>query len=263
MIKIKKNRHAPIVRFTKKTHSSFGKEKWKVATKKIINDYISNSTPFVKGKYKYNADFGSKDFAKLLLKCQGHKCCYCEKKVFGGQLEHYRPKAAWQQSIGSKKYQPGYYWLAYKWENMLISCSDCNQSGQKGILFPVFGLIRAKIHTDDCAMENPVIINPAEEDPTLYISFNKDVPVEVDVAVGRGKKNIEIFKLKDRADIKEIRYDKFYKYETEKLIANIPFINGIFSKKRINEAKAFLLKAQHHKESFSGMIIENIRKKII
>ena len=54
------------------------------------------------------------------------KCAYCEapnSMVAYGDVEHYRPKSV-------------YWWLAYNYDNYLVSCQLCNQS-YKSDNFPV------------------------------------------------------------------------------------------------------------------------------
>ena len=53
------------------------------------------------------------------------KCAYCEattKTTHHGDVEHYRPKSI-------------YWWLAYCYDNYLVSCRICNQS--KADRFPI------------------------------------------------------------------------------------------------------------------------------
>lgn len=262
MIKIEKYIHPPVVRFEQATHTNFREVKWKVATRKVLYDYTSNPLPFRDGKYKFNSGFGYNEFRNKLEQCQGPKCCYCEKPVHKGQIEHFRPTKGWKQANRSKIVKPGYYWLAYKWENMLISCGECNHSGQKGNLFPINGVYRATDHTLDYTLEDNLIINPANEDPFLYISFNLDIPVGIDTR-GRGNTNIDIFKLRSRGDIKSIRLDHLELYKLQKKIASMNLGSTIFTRNQILNARKHIRKAQNRKEPFAGMIVENIRKGLI
>jgi uncharacterized protein (TIGR02646 family) len=260
MIFIKKNKHPPVVKFTKAGHANNGKIKWKIGRKKLIKDFKNNPRPFNNGKYAFSFDYGRRKFREKLLSIQGSKCCFCEKPLHNGAIEHFRPKAAWQQATENPFNRPGYYWLAYSWDNMLISCTECNSSGQKGNLFPINGA--RGIYPSDCSTEDKVLINPTSEDPSICISFNLDQPIGIDAA-GRGNENIRIFKLKDRGDIKTIRHDHLMLYKTQKDIAALPNPVGAFTAQRIRKAKAYLKTAQNPKELFSGMIVENIKKGLI
>ncbi len=52
------------------------------------------------------------------------KCCYCERRRDEKReldVEHFRPKA----KVTGKRTHPGYWWLAYKWDNYFYSCKKC------------------------------------------------------------------------------------------------------------------------------------------
>ncbi len=97
----------------------------------------------------------SKDFNDLWKKYKRHfmkaqfegKCAYCDVPVLSGQpgdVEHYRPKT--QIAVYAKRgnrddvkgkpergkpqivHQPGYWWLAYDWDNWLFACGGCNRT---------------------------------------------------------------------------------------------------------------------------------------
>jgi uncharacterized protein (TIGR02646 family) len=232
-----------------------GKLKWEVAEKTMIMAYIADSTPFIAGLYPFSHAFGKEEFRDALENCQGPKCCFCEKPIYNGAIEHFRPKKAWQQTRGGALNRPGYYWLAYSWSNMLLSCTECNQADQKGNLFPVNGL-RATDHTMDCEAEQNLIINPSVEDPSISITFTGSIPIHNNL---RGKFNIELFKLDTRGDLVPIRKDRFELYKTLKDIAGLAEPVGVFTQLKINEAKAFIHNAAEVKAPFAGMIIENIK----
>jgi hypothetical protein len=73
--------------------------------------------------------------ARLILDHHG-KCAYCETRFMdtaGGDVEHFRPKGGYQEydpsvrDLGKRELQ-GYFWLAYRWENHLWSCKECNET---------------------------------------------------------------------------------------------------------------------------------------
>ena len=66
------------------------------------------------------------EWKEELINNQGKKCCYCEKSIDTGDLEHYRPKQGWKQNKGTAITRPGYYWLSYRWKNLLLSCKILN-----------------------------------------------------------------------------------------------------------------------------------------
>ena len=105
-----------------------------------------------------------------LLADQNKKCCFCEAvKIKSMDVEHFRPKG---QVTGAPTH-PGYYWLAYDWENLLGCCSTCN-SRAKNFLFPLVDSgKRAASHEDDIAQEEPLFVHPVYDEPTQHIWFNK------------------------------------------------------------------------------------------
>ena len=99
------------------------------------------------------------------------KCCYCERKrdmKREADIDHYRPKAA----VTEDPDHPGYWWLAYEWTNYLFSCKRCNQSNKKSHFPLLTGSSRAASPENDLADEQPVIINPIDDDPENYLSYD-------------------------------------------------------------------------------------------
>ena len=101
------------------------------------------------------------------------KCAYCESRIAEnqpGDIEHFRPKNA-VKDINNQNVEinrghgnephPGYYWLAYSWQNLLPACRDCNsitraktkQRVGKGNRFPV-GLPKPQLF---CPGVSPVL----------------------------------------------------------------------------------------------------------
>ena len=144
------------------------------------------------------------------------KCAYCENVVVGfqhGDIEHYRPKAAvsdaWHNPVtvtepdGTETNHPGYYWLAYDWQNLLLSCGTCNQitksrvTGRligKGTRFPVVGFRASRM--GDETKEDPLLIHPVRDDPADHLRVD-----ETGVMIGttfRGDMCITVFGLNER-----------------------------------------------------------------
>ncbi len=93
--------------------------------------------------------YGHKSVKDSLKKAQHQKCCFCERKAETGDIEHLRPKNAYQQKEGEPLSKPGYYWLAYEWDNLFFCCEKCNRSYKRN-LFPLLDESkRAKSHLED------------------------------------------------------------------------------------------------------------------
>lgn len=125
----------------------------------------SNASSF-DSRYKY------RDIKDKLDAIYYKKCCYCETINEQLEVEHYRPKRG------------GYYWLAYSWDNLLLSCTTCNS--YKNSQFPIKGnriLYDSKrdvienIHTLGIyydSYEGPQIINPESIDQATLDSAHFD-----------------------------------------------------------------------------------------
>lgn len=165
-----------------------------------------------------------KDLKDWLLEkvFHGH-CAYCEGRVADAQdnpaAEHYRPKrtpevidAATGKRVPVQVQgttHPGYYWLAYAWQNLVPACSQCN-SNAKGNLFPV-----AKAHVaapdptrndpaDLNVLESPLLLHPFDDDPALVLCFNEHGAVAARDSDARGGASIAAYNL-NRAGLVDAR----------------------------------------------------------
>ena len=76
-----------------------------------------------------------------------NKCAFCESAVDGAAasqiMHHFRPKQEAIDADGSVS-RPHYWWLAYEWENLYLSCQRCATAA--GAQFPVAGKRAATHH---------------------------------------------------------------------------------------------------------------------
>lgn len=202
--------------------------------------------------FEANAKIYGHDRVKAaLLGAQQGKCCYCERKIRAsdyGDVEHFRPKGAVRQSENFPEERPGYYWLAYQWSNLLISCSVCNTS-RKRTFFPLEDpLQRARSHLDDLARERPCLIDPAAEDPRDHIRYDGDAPYAL---TARGHATIERLNLR-RGDLLErrqalLRILTLLRSAAEALGPSAP---------EALEANAHMQRLAARSEEFSAMVID-------
>ncbi len=166
------------------------------------------------------AIYGHKSVKDALWAVQHDKCAYCEGafRAFGyGDIEHYRPKAYSQQSRGGKKNYPGYYWLAYRWENLLVSCELCNRARKKN-LFPLRDPARRARDDAGLAHEHPLLIDPAgPDDPRDHIRFRGAAP---EARTDAGKASIEAYSL-DRPYLTAARAKRLREVMRLKEIADV------------------------------------------
>lgn len=142
-------------------------------------DYLLHQADYDVGLRAFVFDigiYGDETVKSALIAAQHGKCCFCERKVGkDGDVEHFRPKAGYRQTPRGPLMRPGYYWLAYDWENLLLSCSACNQRHKRNH-FPIANPVhRAVTHTDDMTLEKPLFLNPAVQDPEQFIGFRKEI----------------------------------------------------------------------------------------
>ena len=117
------------------------------------------------------------------------KCAYCECRPSAGNpwdVEHYRPKG----QVAERPGHPGYYWLAYDWDNLLPSCAHCNRSRKDQprygapVTLPAQGKRdqfpleverdRAMVPDDDLGRERPYLLNPCCKDdkPEEHLTYD-------------------------------------------------------------------------------------------
>lgn len=121
----------------------------------------------------------------LLCKVFHHKCAYCEGDLAAqtrGAAEHFRPKKGVSQVAADgtviPETHPGYWWLAFSWENLVPACPDCN--AEKGVKFPVRGTRvcspePARTIDELDAVERPLLLHPFRgPEPERLIGFLRD-----------------------------------------------------------------------------------------
>lgn len=147
-----------------------------------------------------NTIYGDSTVKDLLIADQHEKCCFCESKFLEtshGDVEHFRPKRAYQKLDSKKLNYPGYYWLTYNWNNLMFSCEKCNRSYKRN-QFPLQTETTRKTwhdHPNLIENEDSFLINPNFEDPSAYITFLNESPSAVKGNL-KGEKTIEAFNLK-------------------------------------------------------------------
>ena len=209
-------------------------------TRRDEADYDKDPDGFISGREKLplkNTIYGHESVKDVLLNAQHGKCCYCEE-ISRGEIEHYRPKGAVKQSSKSTNQYPGYYWLAYEWDNLLVSCTDCNRN--KSILFPLEDeATRARNHHDNIEGEAPLLINPASVDPRDHIRFRGETP---EGKTNLGRMTIEVLNLR-RPDLYESR---------KNLLKQLKFLHKMIVNKENSDTPDMLV--QEAKEELENMV---------
>lgn len=201
MIRIDRRAEVPAVLLDK------GKRKRRAHSLSYTHDQAKYDTG--ERTFAFDAEIYGHETVKFSLKEMQHgKCAFCESKVDHiayGDVEHFRPKGGFRQSLSDPLGRPGYYWLAYEWENLLFACQLCNQRFKKN-LFPLQDPSkRAHDHRGSLSEESPMIIDPTNEDPQDAIGFRGEVAFGWDAA-GRGEATLEALGL-NRIELQEHRRD--------------------------------------------------------
>lgn len=164
-----------------------------------------------KEKKKHRFDRGVFAHQKVriaLEKTFNNKCAYCETSILRmtWDVEHFRPK----NSPEERPEHPGYYWLAYDWENLYSSCPLCNQyrkeratwdgaagtAGGKASRFPVVPeSSRACKPSDDIKKEKRRLIDPCADYPEKYFKYNILGEIDVARSPSRSQISIDVFNL--------------------------------------------------------------------
>lgn len=172
-----------MLNFTRPTKPDNFDEDAAVELAKVAAKHNQQNPP---NKLKFTDSFWGK-YKSFFMKAQFRKCGYCEAYVADyGDIEHYRPKSIVQEikqegveltnlhNVRGRKFTQvckyGYWWLAYDWNNYLLSCKLCNQPWKKA-LFPISGERPASpgnnpkfpyVSPDENTPEVPLLINPYE-----------------------------------------------------------------------------------------------------
>lgn len=115
------------------------------------------------------------------------KCWYVECKNPGtdDDIDHFRPKLG----VTEAPDHPGYYWLAFDWRNMRLSCHRANrprtnpetaETGGKAGHFPLIDpATRANSPGDDLSRELPALLDPTNPADPVLLSFKPNGEVDL------------------------------------------------------------------------------------
>lgn len=171
--------------------------------------------------------YAASEVQRALEKLFFDKCAYCEgKPVATGDwdVEHFRPKG----KVAERDGHPGYYWLAYEWTNLYLSCQHCNQKradkarwgdtslapGPAAGKLDQFPLVdentRALGHGDDIALEAVLLLDPCRDDPEQHIRFSPLGDALPVAGSEKGAVSIRVFHLRRKRlkDLRRIRIER-------------------------------------------------------
>jgi uncharacterized protein (TIGR02646 family) len=214
----------------------------------------ANQQAFETGERSFKFDsslYGAKSVKNALIKAQHGKCAFCEaqiRHISHGDVEHYRPKGGVRQSNDEDLQQPGYFWLAYIWDNLFLACQLCNQTFKRN-LFPLADpATRATSHLHDLAAEAPLLLHPGDDEPEAFIGFRDEVafPIGDDP---RARATIEVVGL-NREEMAEHRFDHLMPFK--RLLQVLPLLPAESEETR--EIRALFAAAVLPRAQYSSMI---------
>jgi uncharacterized protein (TIGR02646 family) len=152
--------------------------------------------------------YAHEEVSKALEELFHQKCAYCEVSLArtDWDVDHFRPKGR----IAERKDHPGYYWLAYTWENLFPSCTWCNQhrkarptwSGEPGIAsgkldqFPLEKENdRALTPRSDLDAEERLVLDPCRDQPEQHFQYDLLGGIRTSAGSKKGNTSINVFKL--------------------------------------------------------------------
>lgn len=203
------------------------------------------------------------------------KCAYCESLLLGnqpGDVEHYRPKSKVRLNpkSGNTQEVPGYYWLAADWNNLLLSCVDCNRPRRqlingngvevkgKSNWFPIKDEnYRAK---DEKGVKNEfrLLLNPCVDDPERHLLFHDDGSIEPKRKSAMGVATIAACGL-DRVELLQAR--AMQREHADPLIYHI--LKNLSENREPDEKDIeCLIKLMHPSRPYSAFIRSVVRAKI-
>lgn len=213
------------------------------------NDYINNIENF-----NFGNAYNTTEVRDLLIEKQFNKCCFSEARFVGdySAVEHFRPKGRVDDYVTNVGMYPGYYWLAYDWNNLFLSKTRPNSS-QKRNYFPLYNEAERNRSHNDTYTESPKLIDPGKEDPRAFIKFHLDEPKAVDE---RGQFNIDFFDLRHPEFEEGRRIKLMFLKTTKSLIEKALSLGAPIDDPEIVESLDVLRYSISPEAEFSSMAID-------
>ena len=188
-------------------------------------DPANNDPADPKKHFKAFSAYRGDDVKAALHAAFNGKCAYCESRYATTQpmdVEHYRPKGGYM--VGDDLHQPGYYWLAATWENLLPSCIDCNRSrtqdfpdrasgaSGKANQFPIANEAHRATAPEAERDEDRLLLHPCRDFPELHLEFIEEGVVRPGLTPSgrvreKGEASIDVYGLQ-RIGLVEARRDR-------------------------------------------------------
>jgi uncharacterized protein (TIGR02646 family) len=136
--------------------------------------------------FKFVPLYRDEEAKSALRRLFSGKCAFCESLVDTSAspiAHHFRPKQEAVDADGGVS-RPHYWWLAYDWENLYLSCQRCATAA--GAQFPVEGK-RASVGSRGSKLcdETALLLDPCRDNPDEHLAFQDDGSVAGLTSQGR------------------------------------------------------------------------------
>lgn len=158
-------------------------------------DYFSTGPRRKRGPRPFQHYTSSFEPVRAALEDLFHgKCAWCETPIGGSapEVDNYRPRHD-ATGLRGEIYSDLYWWLAYEWPNLYLSCVDCNRS--KWTRFPIEDEKDRAVNPGEERRERPLLLDPCSDFPERELIFGRDGRVVPAPDSERGRVTIEIFGL--------------------------------------------------------------------
>lgn len=222
------------------------------------DDYHSGTRTFTESDFDRHI-YAAGEVREALRQDQHRKWAFCESlfdHVAYGDVEHFRPKGGYRQRDSDELRRPGYYWLAYEWTNLFSSCQLCNQRFKRN-RFPLRdGRRRARSHRYNLANEEPLLIDPAAQHPSVHITFEREYVLPVSGS-REGAVTIEVLGL-NREELIEVRRDRLTQLERlvwlrDLLREKVAITSDPECRDRLNSVETTLQASQENRGEYAAM----------
>lgn len=206
------------------------------AAKFFFGDPVKHHIESRQRKFQFKA-YKSPGVATALQELFHTKCAYCEIQYDWAAptgIGFYRPRGG----VVESPEHPGYWWLAMRWENLVLTCGDCDRVRQyddakygKANRFPLLDEnMRAFRPTEDLAREQPLILDPCDpnDKPENHLIFDAESGLVYSES-SRGQATITILSLNRAALVERRRetanYVRSGLQEAERSIAELNMLH--------------------------------------
>lgn len=161
-----------------------------LAIEKMEEFYSSTDRSQKRYDFPFNRQI-DESLKPFLFERFGGKCGYCEVYINSpeyGVIDRFRPHSGIRDK--SEYFEDLYWWLTFKWENLIYCCKECQQF--KANYFPITGR-RAMSRADDLESEQCLLFDPCADDLEEHFTYdNRGVMMPLSA---KGSQTIELLRL--------------------------------------------------------------------